>query len=77
MWQRWQQFLIYVGYTILAFVVNAFMNSVLPVIYRGACKFPFSCCCISARWLIRPSYVVDWWVCAGLDHRVGLRVARL
>ncbi|KAK1139793.1 hypothetical protein N8T08_011190 [Aspergillus melleus] len=35
-WQRWQQFLIYVGYTILAFVVNAFMNSVLPVIYRGA-----------------------------------------
>ncbi|KAI9042392.1 GABA permease GabA [Aspergillus affinis] len=35
-WQRWQQFLIYVGYTILAFVINALMNSVLPVIYRGA-----------------------------------------
>ncbi|GAB1217328.1 hypothetical protein ATERTT37_006566 [Aspergillus terreus] len=35
-WQRWQQFLIYVGYTLLAFVVNAFMNSVLPIIYRGA-----------------------------------------
>ncbi|KAA8643358.1 uncharacterized protein ATNIH1004_010126 [Aspergillus tanneri] len=35
-WQRWQQFLIYVAYTALAFVVNAFMNSVLPIIYRGA-----------------------------------------
>ncbi|PWY86820.1 amino acid permease [Aspergillus heteromorphus CBS 117.55] len=35
-WQRWQEFLIYVGYTLLAFVVNAFMNSVLPIIYRGA-----------------------------------------
>ena len=36
-WQRWQEFLIYVGYTMLAFVVNAFMNSILPIIYRGAC----------------------------------------
>ncbi|PLN75542.1 amino acid permease [Aspergillus taichungensis] len=35
-WQRWQQFLIYVGYTLLAFVINAFMNSILPIIYRGA-----------------------------------------
>ncbi|KAL3249038.1 hypothetical protein ABHI18_011801 [Aspergillus niger] len=35
-WQRWQEFLIYVGYTLLAFVINAFMNSVLPIIYRGA-----------------------------------------
>ncbi|KAL4898696.1 amino acid permease [Aspergillus ambiguus] len=35
-WQRWQQFLIYVGYTLMAFVINAFMNSVLPIIYRGA-----------------------------------------
>ncbi|KAE8317943.1 amino acid/polyamine transporter I [Aspergillus transmontanensis] len=35
-WQRWQQFLIYVGITLGAFVINAFMNSVLPLIYRGA-----------------------------------------
>ncbi|KAF5857418.1 hypothetical protein ETB97_005803 [Aspergillus alliaceus] len=34
--QRWQQFLIYVGITLGAFVINAFMNSVLPLIYRGA-----------------------------------------
>ncbi|KAF9887921.1 hypothetical protein FE257_009443 [Aspergillus nanangensis] len=35
-WQKWQQFLIYVAYTLLAFLVNAFMNSILPIIYRGA-----------------------------------------
>ncbi|KAB8068386.1 amino acid/polyamine transporter I [Aspergillus leporis] len=35
-WQRWQQFLIYVAITLGAFVINAFMNSVLPLIYRSA-----------------------------------------
>ncbi|OQD93259.1 hypothetical protein PENSOL_c034G08056 [Penicillium solitum] len=34
--QRWHQFLIYIGLTIGSFVINAFMNSILPVIYRGA-----------------------------------------
>ncbi|CAI7645878.1 unnamed protein product [Penicillium glandicola] len=34
--QRWHQFLIYIGLTVGSFVVNAFMNSILPVIYRGA-----------------------------------------
>ena len=42
MWQRWQQFLIYVGYTLLAFVINAFMNSILPIIYRGACMLNYA-----------------------------------
>ena len=32
----WQQFLIYIGFTLLAFLINAFLNSVLPRIYRGA-----------------------------------------
>jgi hypothetical protein len=36
--QRWHQFLIYIGLTVGSFVINAFMNSILPVIYRGACK---------------------------------------
>lgn len=35
--QRWQQFLVYIGFTLGAFVINAFLNSVLPLIYRGAC----------------------------------------
>lgn len=38
--QRWHQFLIYVGLTMGAFCINGFMNSILPVIYRGACKKP-------------------------------------
>ncbi|KAK3180068.1 hypothetical protein K4F52_008560 [Lecanicillium sp. MT-2017a] len=33
---NWQQFLIYIGFTLLAFLINAFLNSVLPRIYRGA-----------------------------------------
>lgn len=40
--QRWHQFLIYIGLTIGSFVINAFMNSILPVIYRGACVLPSS-----------------------------------
>ncbi|KJZ77634.1 hypothetical protein HIM_02811 [Hirsutella minnesotensis 3608] len=34
--QRWHQFLIYVGLTFLSFTINAFMNSLLPIIFRGA-----------------------------------------
>ncbi|KAK9441778.1 amino acid permease [Metarhizium brunneum] len=34
--QRWHQFLIYIGLTLLSFVINASMNSLLPVIYHGA-----------------------------------------
>ncbi|KAJ6441208.1 amino acid permease [Purpureocillium lavendulum] len=34
--QRWHQFLIYIGLTLLSFVINAFMNSLLPLIYKGA-----------------------------------------
>ena len=29
-YQRWHQFLIYIGYNIVAFVANAFGNSILP-----------------------------------------------
>jgi hypothetical protein len=37
--QRWHEFLIYIGLTLGAFVINAFMNSILPMIYRGACMY--------------------------------------
>ncbi|KAL5329342.1 hypothetical protein ACEPPN_002853 [Leptodophora sp. 'Broadleaf-Isolate-01'] len=33
---RWHQFLIYIGYTLVAFVVNAFMTGALPIITRAA-----------------------------------------
>lgn len=35
--QRWQQFLIYIGFTLGAFLLNGFGNRILPVMYRGAC----------------------------------------
>ncbi|KAM0512152.1 hypothetical protein ACHAPE_009202 [Trichoderma viride] len=34
--QRWHQFLIYIAFTLASFVINAFMNSFLPLLYRGA-----------------------------------------
>lgn len=34
--QRWHQFLIYVGYNVMAFLINAFWNSKLPYINKAA-----------------------------------------
>ncbi|KAF9734720.1 hypothetical protein PMIN06_008034 [Paraphaeosphaeria minitans] len=34
--QRWHQFLIYIGYTLTAFLINAFMNDLLPYVNKGA-----------------------------------------
>ncbi|KAL9106305.1 MAG: hypothetical protein Q9227_008640 [Pyrenula ochraceoflavens] len=34
--QRWQQFLIYTGYTLAAFFINAFGTSALPLVTKGA-----------------------------------------
>ncbi|KAL9480983.1 hypothetical protein ACSS6W_005769 [Trichoderma asperelloides] len=34
--QRWHQFLIYIAFTLASFVINAFLNSFLPLLYRGA-----------------------------------------
>ena len=34
--QRWHQFLIYIGYNVIAFIVNAFMNSTLPYVTKAA-----------------------------------------
>ncbi|OKL57582.1 hypothetical protein UA08_07277 [Talaromyces atroroseus] len=34
--ERWHQFLIYIGYNIAAFIINALMNSTLPMVTRAA-----------------------------------------
>ncbi|KAL2865743.1 GABA permease GabA [Aspergillus lucknowensis] len=34
--QRWHQFLMYVGVNLIAFIINAFMNSVLPLVTKSA-----------------------------------------
>lgn len=37
--QRWQQFLVYIGFILAAFLINVFLNKALPVVYRGACQY--------------------------------------
>ncbi|KAE8440641.1 hypothetical protein EG329_007007 [Mollisiaceae sp. DMI_Dod_QoI] len=34
--ERWHQFLIYIGYNLVAFLINAFMTGALPLVTRGA-----------------------------------------
>ncbi|CAF9938637.1 hypothetical protein IMSHALPRED_001033 [Imshaugia aleurites] len=34
--QRWHQFLIYIGYNLIAFLLNAFGNFLLPYVTKGA-----------------------------------------
>ena len=34
--QRWHQFLIYIGYNVVAFLINAFANRLLPWVTKGA-----------------------------------------
>lgn len=34
--ERWQQFLIYIGYTLFAFIMNTFGNVILPYFNKGA-----------------------------------------
>ena len=34
--QRWHQFLIYIGYNVVAFVINAFGNSIIPLVNKTA-----------------------------------------
>ena len=37
--QRWHQFLIYVGYNLVAFAINSLMNRILPLFNKAACEF--------------------------------------
>ena len=36
--ERWHQFLIYIGYNIAGFTINALANSVLPYFNKAACE---------------------------------------
>lgn len=37
--QRWHQFLIYLAYNIVAFIINALMNNILPYVTKAACEY--------------------------------------
>ncbi|KAJ5766609.1 uncharacterized protein N7511_004225 [Penicillium nucicola] len=57
--QRWHQFLIYLGYNIVAFLINAFMNNVLPYVTKGAFIWSltgFAVICITVLSCASPNY---------------------
>lgn len=72
--QRWQQFLVYIGFTLAAFLTNAFLNKALPVVYRGACLyFPP----VPERLLKIASHLVDWRFCLRFNCGFGVRFSGL
>lgn len=40
--QRWHQFLLYVAYNLIAFIINSLLSKGLPIVTKSACKFLFS-----------------------------------
>ncbi|KAI2742485.1 hypothetical protein DTO013E5_3587 [Penicillium roqueforti] len=57
--QRWHQFLIYIGYNIVAFLVNAFMNNIMPYVTKAAFIWSlsgFAIICITVLSCASPNY---------------------
>lgn len=50
------------------------MNSVLPLIYRGACMYALRLYELGSKC---GSYLVDWRLCSGFYHCAGVRFSRL
>ncbi|KAJ6002988.1 hypothetical protein N7451_005535 [Penicillium sp. IBT 35674x] len=71
---RWQQFLIYIGLTLGAFIINAFMNSILPVIYRGAFAWSiggFAIVSITVLACASPDYNTAYFVFCNFVNQTG------
>ncbi|RDA91838.1 hypothetical protein CP533_3657 [Ophiocordyceps camponoti-saundersi (nom. inval.)] len=72
--QRWHQFLIYIALTLLSFLVNAFLNSLLPIIYRGAFAWSiggFVVACIAMLACASPEYHSASFVFGEFINRTG------
>ncbi|CAG7971598.1 unnamed protein product [Penicillium olsonii] len=57
--QRWHQFLIYLAYNIVAFIINALMNNILPYVTKGAFIWSltgFAVICITILSCASPEY---------------------
>ncbi|CAG7961817.1 unnamed protein product [Penicillium salamii] len=57
--QRWHQFLIYLAYNIVAFIINALMNNILPYVTKGAFIWSltgFAVICITILSCASPTY---------------------
>jgi choline transport protein len=72
--ERWHQFLIYIAYTIAAFLINAFMNDLLPHINRGAITWSiagFVVICITILACASPNYSSGKFVFTDFINETG------
>lgn len=72
--ERWHQFLIYIAYTIAAFLINAFMNDLLPYINKGAITWSiagFIIISITVLGCASPNYASAKFVFADFINETG------
>ncbi|KAF2799692.1 amino acid permease [Melanomma pulvis-pyrius CBS 109.77] len=72
--ERWHQFLIYIGYNVAAFVVNAFMNNLLPYVNKAAITWSilgFVVICITVLACASPNYSSAHFVFAEFTNETG------
>ncbi|ORY16443.1 amino acid/polyamine transporter I [Clohesyomyces aquaticus] len=72
--ERWHQFLIYIGYNIFAFVVNAFMNASLPYVNKAAITWSilgFFVICITVLACASPNYASGSFVFRDFINETG------
>ena len=72
--QRWQQFLIYIGYTVFAFLVNAFANKLLPHVNKTALIWSlggFAIICITVLATSSPNYADASFVFTDFVNQTG------
>jgi amino acid permease (GABA permease) len=72
--ERWHQFLIYIGYNIAAFVINAFMNNLLPYVNKAAITWSilgFVVICITVLSCASPNYTSAKFVFAEFTNETG------
>ncbi|KAJ5624289.1 hypothetical protein N7510_000598 [Penicillium lagena] len=72
--QRWHQFLIYLAYNIIAFVINAVMNNVLPYVTKAAFIWSltgFAVICITVLSCAAPNFNSGDFVFRGFINQTG------
>ncbi|KAJ6178566.1 hypothetical protein N7519_009027 [Penicillium mononematosum] len=72
--QRWHQFLIYFAYNIVAFLINAFMNDIMPYVTKGAFIWSltgFAVICITVLSCASPNYNSGEFVFTDFINKTG------
>jgi amino acid transporter len=72
--ERWHQFLIYIGYNIAAFLINAFGNRILPLVNKSAIIWSISgfvIICITVLACAAPDYNSGDFVYRGFINSTG------